>query len=377
MIMKIGIPKEIKNNENRVGITPTGVMNLVKVGQTVLVEKDAGTKAGYLDQAYLDAGAQLVSADQAWAAELVIKVKEPLASEYHYFRPGLIIYTYLHLAPNPELTQALLAAHVTAVGYETMVGPDGGLPALAPMSEVAGRMSMIIGSQFLQEQYGGKGLLLPGVPGVRSAKVTVIGGGTVGFNSAKTALGMGADVTILDINPKVLANIDNLFDGRIKTLFSNHGNIAAQVQNADVVVGAVLIPGATAPTLVTEDMIASMDPGSVIIDIPIDQGGIFETTDHASTFDDPVYVKHGVLHYAVANIPGAVPQTATDALTSVTIPYASQIATQGIQAAANNPTILTGINTYAGQVTNEAVATSEGLTYVPFHDLDSALQHNA
>ncbi|MCD2256306.1 alanine dehydrogenase [Lactobacillus sp. CC-MHH1034] len=367
--MIIGIPREIKNNENRVGITPAGVTNLIHAGQEVLVETGAGIGAGYSDDAYKAAGAKIVSAADAWQADMVIKVKEPLAEEYKYFRPGLILYTYLHLAPNPTLTDALLAAKVTAIGYETMVGRDGGLPALVPMSEVAGRMSILIGAQFLQEQYGGKGLLLSGVPGVRNGRVTVIGAGTVGFNAAKTALGLGADVTILDINPSALARIDDLFAGNIKTLFSNHANIAETVKRSDLVIGAVLIPGAKAPTLVTEEMIASMAPGSVIVDIPIDQGGIFETTDHASTFDDPIYVKHEVLHYAVANIPGAVPKTATDALTSVTIPYAVQIAKQGIVAAAqNNPTILTGINTYDGHITDQAVATSLERSYIPFNE---------
>ncbi|WP_125768563.1 alanine dehydrogenase [Lapidilactobacillus wuchangensis] len=362
--MRIGIPKEIKNNENRVGLTPAGVQQLRQANQEVVVESNAGQNAGYADADYQAAGAEIVDATAAWTSDMVIKVKEPLPEEYHFFRPGLILYTYLHLAPNPQLTQALLENKVTAVGYETMRAADGSLPALNPMSEVAGRMAVLIGAQFLQEQYGGKGVLLSGVPGIRKSRVTVIGGGTVGLNAAKTALGLGAQVTLLDINPKVLANIDNLFDGHIQTLFSNPVNIAKSVKHADVVIGAVLIPGAKAPKLVSEAMVKSMEPGSVLVDIPIDQGGIFATSDHASTFADPVYLHHGVVHYAVANIPGAVPKTATDALTSVTTPYAVTIAKAGIVAAAQaNPTILSGLNTYAGQVTAEAVANSLQLPY--------------
>ncbi|MCH4057310.1 MAG: alanine dehydrogenase [Lactobacillaceae bacterium] len=362
--MRIGIPKEIKNNENRVGLTPAGVRQLRQVNQEVVVESNAGQNAGYADTDYQAAGAEIVDAAAAWTSDMVIKVKEPLPEEYHFFRPGLILYTYLHLAPNPKLTQALLENKVTAVGYETMRAADGSLPALNPMSEVAGRMAVFIGAQFLQEQYGGKGVLLSGVPGIRKSRVTVIGGGTVGLNAAKTALGLGAQVTLLDINQKVLANIDNLFDGHIQTLFSNPVNIAKSVKHADVVIGAVLIPGAKAPKLVSEEMVKSMEPGSVLVDIPIDQGGIFATSDHASTFADPVYLHHGVVHYAVANIPGAVPKTATDALTSVTTPYAVEIAKSGIaQAAQANATILSGLNTYAGQVTAQAVATSLQLPY--------------
>ena len=363
--MRIGIPKEIKNNENRVGITPAGVQNLVQAGQEVVVETNAGHNAGYTNADYQAAGATVATATEAWAGDMVIKVKEPLPEEYHFFRPGLILYTYLHLAPNPKLTAALLENEVTAVGYETMRGKDGGLPALNPMSEVAGRMAVLIGAQFLQEQYGGKGVLLSGVPGVRKSHMTVIGGGTVRLNAAKTAMGLGAQVTILDINPATLARIDNLFDGHIQTLFSNPANIAHSVKHADVVIGAVLIPGAKAPKLVTDEMVAAMEPGSVMVDIPIDQGGIFETSDHASTFDDPIYLKHDVIQYAVANIPGAVPKTATDALTSVTIPYAQLIAQQGIsEAVKTNPTIASGLNTYRGHITAAAVASSLEQAYV-------------
>lgn len=362
--MQIGVPKEIKNHENRVGITPAGVSILVKNHHRVLVEADAGKSAGYLDEAYEKAGAVISSPAEIWQSDMVMKVKEPLPEEYHYFWPGLILYTYLHLAANRQLAEKLLAEKVTAIGYETMQAADGSLPALNPMSEVAGRMAVLIGAQFLQQQYGGKGILLSGVPGVRKSRVTVIGGGVVGFNAAKTALGLGAQVTLLDINARVLANIDNQFDGNVQTLYSNSANIATSVRSADLVIGAVLIPGAKAPILVSEEMVASMEPGSVLVDIPIDQGGIFETTDHATTFDDPIYIRHGVVHYAVANVPGAVPKTATDALTSVTINYAAEIANAGVLAAVDkNKTIASGLNIYEGQVTDRAVAKSLNLDF--------------
>lgn len=360
--MKVGIPREIKNNENRVGATPAGVASLVHAGHQVFVEQNAGANAGYPDADYVAAGGILSSAAEVWAAEMVIKVKEPLSEEYHYFYPGLILYTYLHLAPNPKLTAALIESKVTGVAYETMVGTHGDLPLLAPMSEVAGRMAVQVAAHFLEENNGGKGLLLAGVPGVPKGHVVVIGGGTVGFNAAKIALGLGARVTILDIDAHRLAEIDDLFSGQVQTLISNIYNLSTAVKSADIVIGAVLIPGATAPKLVSEEMIKSMEPGSVVVDIPIDQGGIFATTDHATTHDDPVFTKHGVLHYAVANIPGAVPKTATAALSNATIPYAVKIATQGLNAAAKaNNTILTGINTYNGLLTEAAVGESQGV----------------
>ncbi|WP_125704087.1 alanine dehydrogenase [Lacticaseibacillus daqingensis] len=369
--MQIGIPKEIKNNENRVAITPAGVINLVHAGQSVAVETRAGVVAGYSDQDYIDAGAIIVDAATAWGQDMVIKVKEPLASEYQYFRPGLILYTYLHLAANRPLTEALLASRVTAIGYETMIAPDGSLPLLTPMSQVAGRMAVQLGSQFLQTQYGGKGVLLGSVPGVAKCHVVIIGGGVVGLNAAKIALGMGAQVTVLDINPKILARIDDEFEGKVQTLFSDHQNLTLAVAAADLVIGAVLIPGAVAPKLVTAAMIRNMAPGSVVVDIPIDQGGIFETTTHATTFADPVYVVDGVIHYAVANIPGAVPKTATDALTAVTIPYAAKIGKLGVTDAAKaDRMIFTGVNTYAGELTEQAVAESLNL---PFHSLSTRL----
>ncbi|MFD1417638.1 alanine dehydrogenase [Companilactobacillus keshanensis] len=361
--MKIGIPKEIKNQEERVGSTPSGVANLVRAGHEVVVETGAGIGSGYPDSDYTAMGASIGSAQDAWNCEMVIKVKEPLQSEYKYFREDLIIYTYLHLAADKELTEALLNAKTTGVGYETMVGPRGGLPLLVPMSEIAGRMSVQVGAHFLEEPHQGKGLLLGGVPGVRRGNVTVIGAGTVGFNAAKMAIGLGANVTILDINAQRLAELENIFDGKIQTLMSNEHNIAECVKNSDLVIGAVLIPGAVAPTLVTEEMIKSMEPGSVIVDIPIDQGGIFETSSKATTHDDPIYIKHGVIHYTVANIPGAVPKTATEALSSATIPYALQIANKGLARASENNTIFTGINTHAGNLTEKAVAESLEMPY--------------
>lgn len=368
--MLIGIPKEIKEQEERVGATPSMVASLVHDGHQVTVETMAGVGSGYTDEEYVAVGATIGDATQAWDNEMVIKVKEPLPSEYQYFKPGMIIYTYLHLAADPGLTTALLENQVTGVAYETMVGPNGGLPLLAPMSEIAGRMAVQVGAHFLEEPHGGKGILLAGTTGVKRGKVTIIGGGTVGFNAAKIAVGMGAQVTLLDINAQRLEYIDNIFEGKIQTLMSNPHNISEAVKEADLVVGAVLIPGAKAPKLVSTAMIEAMADGSVVVDIPIDQGGIFETSTHATTHDDPVYLAHGVIHYTVANIPGAVPKTATNALTSATTNYALEIANKGIeQAAREDMTVFTGVNTYQGVVTSEPVAESLDLPYTPLKDL--------
>lgn len=369
--MRIGIPKEIKNNENRVAITPAGVFNLVKQGHEVVVEAGAGLGSSFPDEEYVAAGA-LMERDvaQVWQADMVMKVKEPLAEEFMYFREGLILFTYLHLAAEPALTDALLEKGVTAVAYETMVGADGSLPLLTPMSEVAGRMAAQVGAQFLEKPRSGKGILLSGVPGVERGKVVIIGGGVAGANAAKIAIGLGANVTILDISAKRLAQLDDIFGNAIQTLVSSPYTIAEAVQNADLVIGAVLIPGAKAPKLVTEAMVQSMKPGAVLVDIAVDQGGIFATTDKVTTHDDPVYTKFGVVHYAVANMPGAVPRTSTMALTNVTIPYAAQIAKQGIiKAALANSTILTGINTYQKQIAMEAVARDQGQEYTPILEL--------
>ncbi|MBC2366803.1 alanine dehydrogenase [Listeria booriae] len=369
--MRIGIPKEIKNNENRVAIMPAGVFNLVKQGHEVVVEAGAGLGSSFPDEEYVAAGA-LMERDvaQVWQADMVMKVKEPLAEEFMYFREGLILFTYLHLAAEPALTDALLEKGVTAVAYETMVAADGSLPLLTPMSEVAGRMAAQVGAQFLEKPISGKGILLSGVPGVERGKVVIIGGGVAGASAAKIAIGLGASVTILDISAKRLAQLDDIFGNAIQTLVSSPYTIAEAVQNADLVIGAVLIPGAKAPKLVTEAMVQSMKPGAVLVDIAVDQGGIFATTDKVTTHDDPVYTKFGVVHYAVANMPGAVPRTSTMALTNVTIPYAAQIAKQGItKAALANLTILTGINTYQKQITVEAVARDQGQKYTPILEL--------
>ncbi|EUJ42158.1 alanine dehydrogenase [Brochothrix campestris] len=364
--MIIGIPKEIKNNENRVGITPAGVANFVKNGHHVIIETKAGLGSHITDQQFSDAGATIVvTAAEVWQAEMVIKVKEPLAAEYGYFYEGLILFTYLHLAAEPALAGALVDKKVTAIAYETIQLPDNSLPLLVPMSEIAGRMSIQIGAQFLENPHGGKGILLAGVPGVRRAKVVIVGGGSAGTNAARIAIGMGAQVTILDISAKRLAQLDDQFGNTISTLISDPYHLAAAVSEADLVIGAVLIPGAKAPKLVSEEMVKAMSPGSVLVDIAIDQGGIFATSDHITTHDQPTYVKHGIVHYAVANMPGAVAQTATYALTNVTIPYAVRIANRGVtQSMTKEPAILKGLNAMSGHITYEAVATDLNMSYV-------------
>ncbi|ATO50390.1 alanine dehydrogenase [Brevibacillus laterosporus] len=369
--MRIGIPKEIKNNENRVAMTPAGAMNLVKNGHEIFIETLAGLGSGFTDEQFVAAGAKIVqTAQEAWGMEMVMKVKEPLPSEYQYFREGLILFTYLHLAPEPELTKALVDNKVIGIAYETVQLSNGSLPLLTPMSEVAGRMSTQIGAQFLEKQEGGKGILLGGVPGVQRGKVTIVGGGVAGTNAAKMAVGLGADVTIIDLNPDRLRQIEDIFGHSVKTLMSNPFNIAHAVQESDLVIGAVLIPGAKAPKLVTEEMVTSMQPGSVLVDIAIDQGGIFETTDRITTHDNPTYEKHGVVHYAVANMPGAVPRTSTFALTNVTVPYAVQIANKGYQKAClDNPALLKGVNTLNGHVTYQAVAQALGYESVDAKEL--------
>ncbi len=367
--MQIGIPKEIKNNENRVAITPAGVLNLVKAGHSVYIESGAGIGSGFNDESYQEAGAKIeASAADVWNKAMVMKVKEPLPSEYVYFHKGLILFTYLHLAAEPELAQALVEKEVTAIAYET-VEVNRTLPLLTPMSEVAGRMATQIGAQFLEKPKGGKGILLSGVPGVKRGKVTIIGGGVVGTNAAKMAVGLGADVTLIDLSADRLRQLDDIFGNDIQTLMSNRLNIEDAVKDSDLVIGAVLIPGAKAPKLVTEDMVKSMQPGSVLVDVAIDQGGIIETCDHISTHDDPTYEKHGVVHYAVANMPGAVPRTSTIALTNVTVPYALQIANKGVaKAIQDNMALAKGVNVANGFITYEAVAKDLGYKYVTAHD---------
>ncbi|MGG0728216.1 alanine dehydrogenase [Bacillus paramycoides] len=369
--MRIGIPTEIKNNENRVAMTPAGAVHLVQNGHEVFVQKGAGVGSGFTDEEYVQAGAKLVeTAEEAWNQDMVMKVKEPVESEYGYFREGLILFTYLHLAPEPELTKALIDNKVVSIAYETVQLENRSLPLLAPMSEVAGRMAAQIGAQFLEKNKGGKGILLAGVPGVKRGKVTIVGGGQAGTNAAKIAVGLGADVTIIDLSAERLRQLDDIFGNQVKTLMSNPYNIAEAVRESDLVIGAVLIPGAKAPKLVTEEMIKSMEPGSVVVDIAIDQGGIFETTDRVTTHDNPTYEKHGVVHYAVANMPGAVPRTSTLALTNVTVPYAVQIANKGYKdACLGNSALLKGINTLDGYVTFEAVAEAHGLQYADAKEL--------
>ena len=371
--MIIGVVKEIKNNENRVALTPAGVVSFVQAGHKVLVEKGAGIGSGFVYADYAQAGAELIElAVDVWnQSEMIMKVKEPLESEYKYFRPGLVLFTYLHLAAEPALAQALKDSGVIAIAYET-VSVNRTLPLLTPMSEVAGRMSAQIGAQFLQKFNGGKGILLAGVPGVSRGKVTIIGGGIVGTNAAKMAIGLGADVTIIDLSADRLRYLDDIFGNQIKTLISNPFNIAEAVKEADLVIGAVLIPGAKAPKLVTEEMVKTMKPGSVIVDVAIDQGGSVETIDHVTTHDNPTFEKHGVVHYSVANMPGAVPRTSTMALTNATVPYALQIANKGVvNAISENPALKLGVNAANGEITYEAVAKDLNYEYVP---VDKALE---
>jgi alanine dehydrogenase len=370
--MIIGVPKEVKNNEFRVAITPAGVDSLVQAGHEVIIEKGAGEGSGFKVEEFAEHGAKIVpSAAETWNnAEMILKVKEPQPEEYEFFREDLILFTYLHLAPEPELTKALMDKNVAAIAYETVQLDNGSLPLLTPMSEVAGRMSVQIGARFLEKPQGGRGVLLGGVPGVLPGNVVIIGGGTVGTNAAKVALGMGANVTILDISADRLRQLDDLFAGRLRTLISNRFNIAEAVKQADLLIGAVLIPGRRAPHLVTEDMVKEMQEGAVIVDVAIDQGGSIETIDHVTTHSDPTYVKYGVVHYAVANIPGAVPRTSTFALTNVTIPYAVQIATKGLEKAISESRPLArGVNVYKGQVTYQAVAESLDLPYASLNEV--------
>jgi len=370
-IMLIGIPKEIKNNESRVAITPAGVHALTATGHQVVVEKSAGEGSGISDQEYSEAGAQILdSAVEVWKADMVIKVKEPLTTEYAYFKRGQILFTYLHLATEPELTKALMESGVVAIAYETIQLDNGSLPLLIPMSEVAGRMAIQIGAQFLEGPYGGKGVLLGGVPGVTPANVTILGGGIVGTNAAKMAIGLGARVTIVEKNSQRLREIDDLFNGRVRTLMSNPFNIAASVAKADLLVGAVLIPGARAPRLVTEDMVKAMIPGSVIVDVSIDQGGSIATVDRITSHSDPTYIKHGVVHYAVPNMAGAVARTATFALTNVTLEYALEIANKGYyKAIQDNRSLRKGINVIKGKLTYKAVAEALNIMYMPLEEV--------
>ncbi len=372
--MIIGVPKEIKNNEFRVAITAAGVHEFLTAGHTVLIEAGAGTGSSITDEEYAVAGAEIVeAADEVWGrADMVLKVKEPIASEYRHFRQGLILFTYLHLAAEPELTHALLDSGVTAIAYETV--QDGrSLPLLAPMSEVAGRLSVQVGATSLMAPAGGKGVLLGGVPGVRPAKVVVLGAGVAGTNAAAMAMGLGAEVTILDININRLRELDALYQGRLRTVASNTYEVERSVIDADLVIGSVLIPGAKAPKLVTNELVSRMKPGSVLVDIAVDQGGCFEDT-HATTHQDPTYKVHNSIFYCVANMPGAVPNTSTYALTNVTLRYAAALANLGVAAAFDrDPALAAGLNIAAGQVTHHSVSTAHGLPLVSdWHKLVSA-----
>ncbi|MDP9037064.1 MAG: alanine dehydrogenase [Myxococcota bacterium] len=368
--MIIGVPKETKTREYRVGLTPAGVRSLVARGHTVLVESGAGEGSGLGDDEYSAHGATIVpAAGDAWGAELVIKVKEPLAAEYQFFRPDLIVYAYLHLAAEPELTRRLADSGVASVAYETIQLEDGTLPLLRPMSEVAGRMAVQVGATCLERERGGKGVLLGGVPGTRRGRVVILGGGVVGRNAATIAIGMGAQVTVLDVRAETMAYLEDVFGGAIETLYSNATNIEEMVRRADLLIGAVLVTGAAAPKLVDEHLVGRMEKGSVIVDVAVDQGGCIETC-RPTNHDQPTYEVAGVIHYCVPNMPGAVPQTSTWALANVTVPYAAKIAAHGLAAALHaDPALMRGVNTYAGRVTYEPVARAHALEYAPLPSL--------
>lgn len=370
--MIVGIIKEIKSNEHRVGIVPSGVDTLVKAGHKVIIETNAGVGSGISDEDYKSVGAEILKTAKEVVdkSDMVVKVKEPLPAEYNLFRKDQILFTYLHLAAEPALTKALVESKVAAIAYETVQDNAGHLPLLQPMSEVAGRMAVQIGAQFLEKHYGGSGVLLGGVPGIAPAKVVIIGAGIVGMNSAKMAVGLGADVTIIDISLDRLRYVDDIFNGRVKTLFSNPFNIGRKLKTADLVIASVLIPGAKAPNIVTEEMVKTMPKGSVIVDVAIDQGGSVETIDRVTTHDNPVFEKHGVLHYSVANIPGAVARSSTFALTNATLPYVLKLANKGLDAVKESPALQKGVNVIDGKITYKSVADSLGLDYTP---VDEAL----
>src|SRR5882762_4819017 len=362
--MVIGVPREIKDHETRVGLVPSGVIDLHEAGHRILVASGAGEGSSITDAEYQHAGAEIVAgAADVWGrADLVVKVKEQQFSEYGFLRPGLILFTYLHLAPARELTDRLLETGVSGVAYETIVEPDGSLPLLTPMSEVAGRMAVQVGAQYLEAPNGGRGILLAGVPGVAPANVVVVGGGVVGTNAAKVALGIGAAVTIIDRSMNRLRQLDDIFNGNVVTLASNVWTIGESVKTADLVVGAVLIRGASAPKIVRRQMIAEMKRGAVVVDVAIDQGGCFETS-RPTTHTDPIYFVDGVLHYCVSNMPAAVPHTSTLALTNATFPYLLDLANLGLEKAMeSNPGLRAGVNTYRGKVTHPGVAESQGRT---------------
>jgi alanine dehydrogenase len=369
--MIVGLPKEVKDNEYRVGLVPAGVKALTDAGHQVIVQKSAGDGSGIMDDEFVRAGGEMLdTAEEVWSrANMVVKVKEPIASEYGFLREDLILFTYLHLAPARELTRAMVDSGVIGVAYETITNDLGHLPLLTPMSEVAGRMSVQVGAFYLEKINGGRGVLLGGVPGVAPGRVTIIGGGVVGTNAAKMAVGLGAAVIIIDRDLERLRYLDDIFGSRIKTLASNPYTIAESVAASDLVVGAVLVPGAAAPKLVTRDMLKAMPRGSVIVDVAVDQGGCIETTK-PTTHSEPTYYVENVLHYGVTNMPGAVPRTSTFALTNVTLPFALRLAKYGVEEAfKRDPHLKNGANTYRGKVVYQAVAEDQGLPYTPIDQL--------
>ncbi|MEA2447207.1 MAG: alanine dehydrogenase [Actinomycetota bacterium] len=369
--MKVGVPRELKDNEYRVAITPAGVRELVVNSHEVIIEKDAGRGSSIFDDEFVKAGARIVpDADTVFAeADMVLKVKEPIAEEFHRLRDGLLLFTYLHLAASEAVTRALIDSGTTGVAYETVELPDRALPLLAPMSEVAGRMAPQVGANFLEREHGGRGVLLGGVSGVRPGRVVVIGAGMSGMNAAWIAQGMEAEVVVLDMNINKLRDIDRIHQGKILTLASNRLAVEETVISADLVIGAVLVPGAVAPKIVTRDVIKEMKPGSVVVDISIDQGGCFETS-HMTTHSDPTYIVDDVVHYCVGNMPGAVPHTSTYGLTNATLPYVVSLANKGVEESAReDPALALGVNVYKGSVVYEPVATAHNLPYTPLMDL--------
>ena len=369
--MKIGLPKEIKDNEYRVGLTPAGVRAFTDAGHNVFVEKSAGEGSGFANELYEKAGATILeTADDVWGeGDMIVKVKEPVAPEYARMRESQLLFTYLHLAPEPELTKQLMQRKVSGVAYETITDERGTLPLLTPMSEVAGRMSVQVGATYLEKMNGGRGILLGGVPGVTAGRVVIIGGGVVGTEAAKMAIGLGAHVTIIDRNLDRLRQLDDIFLSKVQTLASSRYAIEEAISHADLIIGAVLVVGAAAPKLVTREMLKMIPNGAVLVDVAVDQGGCFETT-HATTHSNPTYYEEGVLHYCVANMPGAVPRTSTFALTNATLPYALDLANKGLERAIKEDKgLLGGVNTFGGKLTYEAVATSQNLQYTPLDSL--------
>ena len=363
--MIIGIPKEVLNNENRVSLTPAGAYQLCTQGHTVLVENNAGIGSGFTNEEYEEVGAKICTKDEVFAqANMIVKVKEYSKEEFKYLREDQLVFTYLHIAANRPFAEALLKSKTSAIAYETVLSSRNTLPLLTPMSEVAGRMSVQIGAQLLQKTNGGQGILLGGVPGVMPAEVVIVGGGMVGFNAARIANGLGAQVHVFDINADRMAYIDEVSNGTIHTIYNNEYNLRQALKTADLVIGAVLIPGSRAPKLVKEDMVKNMKPGSVIVDVAIDQGGCIETCDHTTTHDNPTYVKYGVTHYSVPNMPGAVPRTSTIALSNATLPYIERLANKGLDALREDEGFLKGLNTCKGHITHQGVAKGLDMDYV-------------